>query len=44
MIVKTKSGYQVKSKTGKKLSKPNLTKKAAEKRLKQIEYYKRRSK
>ena len=44
MIVKTKSGYQVKSKTGKNLSKPNLTKKQAQKRLKQVEYYKRKKK
>ncbi len=41
MIVKTKQGYVVKSKKGKKLSKPYSTKKAAQKRLKQIEYYKR---
>ena len=40
MISKTKSGYQVKSKKGKPLSKPNLTKKEAEKRLKQVEYFK----
>lgn len=40
MIEKTKSGYQVKSEKGKPLSKPNLTKKQATKRLKQVEYFK----
>lgn len=41
MIKKTKEGYVVKSKSGdKKLSKPYKTKKAAVKRLQQIEYYK----
>jgi len=40
MIVKTKQGYQVKSKKGKPLSKPNLTKKEAEERLREIEYFK----
>jgi len=40
MIKKTKQGYQVKSESGKNLSKPNLTKKQAEKRLKQVEYFK----
>ena len=40
MIKKTKSGYKVVSKTGKNLSKNNLSKKAAEKRLKQVEYFK----
>lgn len=40
MIVKTKSGYQVKSEKGKPLSKPNLTKEEATKRLQQIEYFK----
>ena len=44
MIVKNKSGYQVKSEKGKNLSKPNLTKEQAEKRLKQVEYYKRKGK
>ena len=42
MITKTKQGYQVKSEKGKPLSKPNLTKAEAEKRLKQVEYHKRR--
>ena len=40
MIKKTKQGYQVTSEKGKPLSKKNLTKKQAEKRLKQIEYFK----
>lgn len=44
MIKKTKSGYQVKSEKGKNLSKPNLTKTEAQKRLKQIEYFKRKGK
>lgn len=40
MIVSTKKGYVVKSEKGKNLSKPLPTKKAAEKRLKQVEYFK----
>ena len=40
MIKKTKQGYQVKSESGKNLSKPNLSKTQAEKRLKQVEYFK----
>lgn len=40
MIKKTSSGYQVKSESGKNLSKPNLSKAKAEKRLKQIEMFK----
>ena len=44
MIQKTKQGYQVKSEKGKNLSKPNLTKEQAEKRLRQVEYYKRKGK
>lgn len=40
MIVKTKKGYKVVSESGKALSKDNLTKKEAEKRLKQVEYFK----
>lgn len=40
MIKKTKSGYQVKSESGKNLSKPNLTKAEAQKRLAQVEYFK----
>lgn len=37
MIVKTKSGYQVRSEEGRNLSKPDLTKAEAEKRLAQVE-------
>ena len=44
MIVKTSKGYQVKSESGKNLSKPNLTKAEAMKRLLQIEYFKRKAK
>lgn len=40
MIKKTSKGYQVVSKKGKPLSKPNLTKKEAEERLREIEYFK----
>lgn len=40
MIVKTKTGYQVKSHAGKVLSTPDLSKAAAEKRLKQVEMFK----
>jgi hypothetical protein len=40
MIQKTSKGYIVKSKTGKNLSKPNLTKKAAVKRMRQVEWFK----
>ena len=42
MIKKTSKGYQVKSEKGKNLSKPDLTKKQAVKRLQQIEYFKKR--
>lgn len=41
MIVKTPKGYVVKSEKGKNLSKPT-SKAQAQKRLKQVEYYKRR--
>lgn len=45
MIKKTPSGYKVTSESGKKnLSKPNLTKAQAEKRLKQVEYFKNKGK
>lgn len=45
MIVKSGGGYQVKSEKGSKnLSKPGLSKKAAEKRLKQVEYFKHKKK
>lgn len=40
MIKKTEKGYVVKSESGKTLSKPLPTRKQAEKRLKQVEYYK----
>lgn len=40
MIVKTSSGYIVKSEKGKNLSKPNLTRAQAERRLQQVEYFK----
>lgn len=41
MIVRNKSGYQLKSKDGKKnLSKPNLSKAAVLKRLRAVEYFK----
>lgn len=44
MITKTKQGYQVKSEKGKNLSKPNLTKAEAQKRLKQVEHFKKKNK
>lgn len=40
MLKKTASGYQVTSEGGKNLSKPNLSKEAAVKRLQQVEYFK----
>jgi hypothetical protein len=40
MVVKSGRGYQVKSEGGKNLSKPGLSKRAAEKRLQQVEYFK----
>jgi hypothetical protein len=41
MIVRTSKGYQVKSESGdKNLSKPNISKKKAKKRVRQVEYYK----
>lgn len=44
MIVKSGNGYQVKSESGgKNLSKPVLSKKAAVKRLQQVEYFKHQS-
>ena len=43
MIKKTSKGFEVKSeKTGKPLSKPNLSKAAAVKRLQQVEYFKKK--
>lgn len=44
MITKTKQGYVVKSESGKNLSKPYATKQQAEKRLKEIEYFKNKKK
>ena len=44
MIKKTKSGYKVTSESGKNLSKKDLTKGEAEKRLKQVEYFKHKKK
>ena len=44
MIVKTKTGYQVQSESGKPLSKPNLTKEQANKRLAQVEFWKNKNK
>lgn len=40
MIVKSDGGYQVKSEKGKNLSRRGLSKKAAKKRLQQVEYFK----
>lgn len=40
MIRKTSKGHQVVSKSGKPLSKPNLTKSQAQTRIKQVEYWK----
>lgn len=39
MIKKTSQGHQVVSEKGKPLSKPNLTKNQAKKRLRQIHHY-----
>lgn len=44
MIVKSGKGYKVKSESGKNLSKEGLSKKAAEKRLQQVEYFKHKGK
>ena len=44
MIVKTSKGYVVKSEKGKTLSRPYPTRNQAEKRLDQIEYFKKRGK
>lgn len=40
MIVKTSQGYQVKSEGGRNLSKPDLSKAMAHKRLAVVEYFK----
>lgn len=42
MIKKVKNGYKVLSEKGKNLGGPYKTKEEAEKRLKQVEYFKRR--
>ena len=44
MIVPTSKGFVVKSESGKNLSKPNLSKAQAAKRLAQIEFFKRQKK
>jgi hypothetical protein len=44
MIKKTKRGFKVLSEKGKALSKDDLTKEEAKKRLKQVEYYKNKDK
>lgn len=44
MIKKTKSGYEVTSEKGKPLSKKNLSKGQAKKRLQQVEYFKHKNK
>ena len=44
MIRKTSQGHQVVSEKGKPLSKPNLTKAQAKKRLAQVEYFKKEHK
>jgi hypothetical protein len=40
VIIKTSTGYVVKSSIGKNMSKPTLSKAAAEHRLKQVEWFK----
>ena len=42
MIKKSKGGFKVVSKSGKNLSKPGLSKAAAQKRLAQVEHFKRK--
>jgi len=44
MIKKTNKGYVVKSESGKTLSRPYKTRRAAERRLHQIEYFKHKNK
>lgn len=44
MITKEKGGYRVKSESGKNLGGPYKSKAEAEKRLKQVEYFKRKGK
>jgi hypothetical protein len=43
MIVKTRQGYQVRSESGRNLSKPNLSRAQAEARLAQVERFKDKS-
>jgi len=42
MIKRTAHGYKVVSHRGKNLSRPNLSKRAAQRRLRQVEYFKHR--
>lgn len=42
MIVKSGKGYKVVSHSGKNLSRPNMTKEQAMRRLRQVEYFKHR--
>ena len=42
MIIKTAKGYMVKSEKGKNLGGPYKSKKEAQKRLRQVEYFKHR--
>lgn len=42
MIVKTNKGYVVASESGRKLSRAYATKEQAEKRLREIEYFKKK--
>jgi hypothetical protein len=44
MIRKTSGGYVVTSESGKRLSKPTLSKAAAVHRLRQVEYFKHKGK
>lgn len=44
MIVKTKKGYVVKSEKGRNLGGPYRAKEEAQKRLKQVEYFKYKNK
>lgn len=44
MIVKTSQGHQVRSESGRNLSKPNLSLKAAKRRLAVVEYFKAKGK
>jgi len=44
MIVKKKDGYHVVSSKGKNLGGPYATEKAAEKRLREVEYFKHKGK